>query len=283
MSRRDRALMASGLALVVLIAAGVALAPVARRWLIGRFGPPRVEAREAYADAPGGATFDHADFDALLREHVNERGKVDYRGLMRERPRLDAYLARLADADFDGLSRDEKLALLLNAYNAFTLALILDHYPIRSIRDIPEDRRWKAERWRLAGRTVSLDGLEHEWIRPMFADPRVHFALVCGADGCPPLRSYDGAGLDAQLAEQSGRVHGMPDWLRVDPESGAIALSPVYEWYAGDFERADGDVLEHAARHSEALRERLDAGGRPAVRWLDYDWSLNDQAGDESR
>jgi hypothetical protein len=272
-------IMGVGLGLIAAVAAGVALAPLARRWLLPVFGPPRVEAREAHAADAGDARFDHAEFDDILRDHVNDRGKVDYRGLLRDRGRLDAYLGRLATADFDSLGRDEKLALLINAYNAFTLALILDHYPIRSIRDIPEAERWKARRWSLAGRRVSLEELEHDWIRPRFVEPRVHFALVCGADGCPPLRAgaYSGESIEGQLAEQARRTHAMPDWLRVDPESGAIALSPVYAWYAGDFERSGGALAE-AARHSDAARVRIERRGRLAVRWLDYDWSLNDQA-----
>src|SRR5690606_18585297 len=109
---------------------------------------------------------------------VDAQGMVDYAGLAADTAALDGYIASLADVDLDVLSRDERLALLINAYNAFTLRLILDHYPVASIKDIPEAERWKAERWDLGGKTVSLDTIEHVMIRPVFNEPRIHWALV---------------------------------------------------------------------------------------------------------
>jgi hypothetical protein len=164
--------------------------------------PPAVVAREAYLGEAGAARFDHSTLDALLRQHADPDGLVDYDALHREPEALDRYLADLANAPFADLGRDDKLALLINAYNAFTLRLILDFYPVESIRDIPEDQRWRHVRWTLGGSTFSLDQIEHQQIRPNFAEPRIHFALVCAAIGCPPLRNeaYVGERLDAQLA-----------------------------------------------------------------------------------
>jgi hypothetical protein len=242
-------------------------------------GPPPVLAAEAYAGAATGRSFDHARLDALLRAHVDGDGLVDYAGLASERAALDAYLAALASAPFYELGRDEKLAMLINAYNAFTLRLILDHRPLASIKDIPSARRWEDERWRLAGETLSLDAIEHERIRPRFQEPRIHFALVCAARGCPPLRAeaYVGARLEAQLADQTRRVHSDERWLRFDPASLILHLTRLYDWYGSDFRQGAPSVEEYVAAHVLPVRAALGAGRRVEIRWLPYDWSLNER------
>ncbi|MBI1367121.1 MAG: DUF547 domain-containing protein [Planctomycetes bacterium] len=248
--------------------------------LLGLFGPPPVDMAETYAAQSGGPSFDHSAFDALLRKYVNDKGGVDYAGLMRDRDRLSAYVKSLDSAPFEQMGRDQKLALLINAYNAFTLTLILDHYDggkLKSIRDIPDARRWDAVRWKFAGQIWSLNQIEHEQIRPHFAEPRIHFALVCAAVGCPPLRSqaYVADRLEQQLADQARYVHTHDRWYRLDAEHNAVHLTQLYNWYGGDFKQAAESVLAFAARYAPALKQRLNAGQTPTIQWLDYDWSLN--------
>ncbi|MBI1321021.1 MAG: DUF547 domain-containing protein [Candidatus Hydrogenedens sp.] len=239
-------------------------------------GPPAVEMQETYAADTEGAAFDHTAYDALLKEFVAEGGWVDYAELATRNALLESYLDALADADFDALSRDEKLAFYLNAYNACTLKLILDHAQEASILDIPASERWLAKRWRIAGETLSLDEIEHERIRPNFREPRIHFALVCAAIGCPPLRreAYAGDQLEAQLQDQADYVHRHARWFQL--EDNALHLTPLYEWYRGDFEQVAGSILEFAASYSAPLGEQLDAHQPPQVHWLPYDWTLND-------
>ncbi len=249
------------------------------------FGPPQVTMHEAYQDKLGGPTFDHSAFSALLAEYVDDTGMVDYAGLAQEHAALDAYIATLADAPFGALGRDEKLALLINAYNAFTLRLILDSYPVASIRDIPADKRWDAVRWKLAGETYSLDQIEHEQIRPKFAEPRVHFALVCAAMGCPKLRNeaYEGARLNEQLEDQTRYALSHDRWFAFDPATNTVKLTQLFNWYGGDFAQQAGSALAFAARYSPELEKALDAGNKPKIEWLDYDWSLNEQMGNERK
>jgi hypothetical protein len=270
-----------GLILLLLIVAGWGvLQPGGMRGVLVRwFGPPPVELSEAYASDTDSATFDHSDFDELLREFVDDDGLVDYERLGREEAGLDRYIESLAVAPFVGLDRDDKLALLINAYNAFTLRLILDHTPLDSIRDIPAEQRWDAVRWNLAGRVLSLNQIEHEEVRPMFREPRIHFALVCAAVGCPPLRreAYVGARLDEQLDEQAVRVNGDERWIRYDRGSGKLEVTSLYEWYRGDFEQVAGTILDYVARYRADLATELDDGDPPALEFLDYDWSLNRQ------
>ena len=266
------------LALVAVASAVyIQVRPEALNALLG--GPPRVTLREVYAENPIGSRFDHRLFDELLKAHVAPGGWVDYRGLSRDSGKLDAYLVHLAEAPFDELGRDEKLALLLNAYNAFTLRLILDYYPIDSIRSIPEDRRWDAVRWKVGPRTWSLNQIEHEQIRPKFREPRIHFTLVCAAIGCPPLRSeaYTAERLDEQLKDQARNVHSHGRWFRLAADGRDVWLTSLYRWYRGDFEQVAGSVLGFASRYAPALKAVLDSGRTPTIHWLDYDWSLNSQ------
>ena len=249
-------------------------------WLQGLFGPPKAELEEAYEPNPEGPSFDHSTLDELLASHVDDGGWVDYQGLRRDGEGLDRYIASVAEAPFDAMGRDEKLALLINGYNAFTLKLILDHWPVESIKDIPADERWEAERWRIGRHTWSLNQIEHEEIRPKFREPRIHFALVCAAVGCPPLRteSFRAEELDAQLEDQAEYVFSHERWLRYDEEDDVLHLTELLDWYGGDFEQVAGSVLEYVARYSDSVAEDLAADRRPAIEWIPYDWSLNSLA-----
>lgn len=268
------------LAIVILAAVGVLQFRPA--WIVSLFGPPAVTLNEAYAANADSAKFDHSTFDALLKKYVNANGGVDYLGLKTETNALQAYIASLAKAPFDEMGRDEKLAFLINAYNAFTLDLIVEWLDkdIHSIRDIPADKRWDDVRWKVAGNTWSLSQIEHEQIRPKFQEPNVHFALVCAAVGCPPLRpeAYAAARIKEQLADQARIVHTNGSrWLQLDPGSGVLHLTSLYEWYGGDFEQVEKSVLDYAARYSSELATLLQSGKRPVIEWLEYDWSLNNQ------
>lgn len=228
----------------------------------------------------GQGTFDHSALDALLQAHVRfADGRVDYAGLKQDEPRLDAYLVTVADAQLDTLSRDELMALLINAYNAYTLKLILEHYPgLKSIRDT--DKPWDTARYKVGGHTVSLNDLEHGLLRPVFKDPRVHFAVNCASIGCPPLRdhAWSGVDLEAQLAEAARGFARNPRYVaKVD---GGVRISRLLDWYGGDFVNPDyhghaASVPAWLATSAEGeLAEALAAD--PTVSYFDYDWALND-------
>lgn len=267
-------------AAVVLLAAGVANAKSAT--LVNMFGPGAVLMKEAYVSEADGPHFDHSTFDEVLKRRVNGNGGVDYAGLKANPEPLRGYIDSLAHSTFDELDRNEKLALLVNAYNAFTLQLIIERLDenLHSIRDIPSRRRWDDVRWNVGGEVYSLNQIEHEQIRPRFREPNVHFALVCAAVGCPPLRqeAYAGGRIQEQLKEQAQTVHTNGSrWFHFDEDSGVLHLTSLYQWYVGDFEQVSGSVVSHAAKYSEELAAYLDDGGQPKVEWLNYDWSLNTQ------
>lgn len=225
----------------------------------------------------------HDEFQSLLRTHVRE-GLVDYQGL-RAHPRpLTAYLSQLASVkedDFDRWPESEQLAFLINLYNASTLQLIVDHYPVRSIKDIGGVLKgpWNQPAVRLFGRTRTLDDLEHKIIRARFEDWRIHFALVCAAKGCPPLRgeAYVGERLDEQLNDQAQAFLSDTDKNRVEVDTRTVYLSPIFKWYGADFERTSGGVLEAIhAYWPEKRRDQVELEGFK-IRYTHYDWSLNER------
>lgn len=250
------------------------------------------------AAAPTGCPgFDHghAAWTAILERFVHQ-GSVDYAGIQREATAaLRAYLHALTTPSrecYEAWTREEQLAFWIDVYNACTIRLILDHYPIASIRSIG----WlpgAAFRTRfvpmrsLEGKDLSLDDVEHRIIRPRFGDARVHFALVCASKGCPPLRSeaYRATDLDRQLDDQARLFINDPTKNRYesretsgdvgDARLPVLRLSRIFEWYRQDFERAAGNVPEFVARY--AARPMADVARRPDTRveYLDYDWTLN--------
>ena len=270
-------------ALLVTVGGVLAISPSAslrqrvERWL----APAAVEMKERYEPRPDGPRFDHAAWTAVLERFVDDRGLVDYASLAEDPSGLDAYIEQLAEADFASLGRDEKLALLINAYNAFTLRLILDHYPLESIRDVPSDQRWKGRTWRIGSHAWTLHEIEHEVIRPRFVAPQIHFALNCAAWSCPPLprEAFTGDYLDAQLQRQTERCHRDPRMLRLHERDRRVELTRLYLWYRGDFTQVADAPLAFAARHRDTLRRMFADHGQDAidVGYLRYDWSLNEQ------
>ncbi|MCH9032928.1 MAG: DUF547 domain-containing protein [Planctomycetes bacterium] len=268
------------LAAVAVVMLAVAACTHQRRdALKNLFGPAPVTLQEAYQHQSDGPTFDHSAFDALLRKHVDKDGWVDYKGFRKDAATLDSYIASVGHAPFADLGRDEKLSFLINAYNAFTLRLILDHYPVKSIKDIPSAKRWDAKRWRIGTMTLSLNQIEHEQIRPKFAEPRIHFALVCAAIGCPKLRNeaFQADRIEEQLEDQTRYVHSHDRWFRYQPGAKDVHLTKLYDWYGADFGQIAGSVLDFAARYSSALKSALEKDKKPRIKWLDYDWTLNDK------
>ena len=233
---------------------------------------------------------DHSAFDALLRKHVAD-GMVDY-DAFRRAPEFPQYLAALEKADVAALDERDRLALWINAYNAYTIQLILKHNERQSIRNINKSLGfvkaygpWKEKLARVGGAVYGLDEIEQDIIRKQFREPRIHFALVCAAMGCPPLRSeaYVGSRLDEQLDDQ-GRVFLLrsPAKNRVDVARRTVYLSPIFvefRDYIKDFGGSHAAVGRYVARYFPAGPERdLLAGGNFKVVVTPYDWTLNSQA-----
>lgn len=214
----------------------------------------------------------HDAYDKVLKGYVSN-GKVAYAKLKNDRSSLDAYLTKLAGIDkkqFDTWPEDARLACLINLYNAATLQLIIDHYPVKSIKDIGSLFKgpWDQPVISLFGKKITLNTLEHDIIRKEYKEPRIHVALVCAAKGCPPLRpeSYTAEKLDEQLNDQSKTYLTSAEGMRIETDKGKVYLSAIFKWYGDDFPSVNAFAEKHSAKSLKGLK--LD--------YLDYDWSLNE-------
>jgi hypothetical protein len=243
---------------------------------------PIAEQVEAALES-GRGSFDHSAWDRLLAAGVRD-GRVDYGSFAAHRGELDGYLESVAEADLASLSRNQLMALLINAYNALTIRSILDHPGVASIREI--DGVWTETTHRVGGFELTLDALEHNLLRPFYKDPRIHFAVNCASASCAPLPpwAYRGEEIDAQLEERTRSFLTDPGNVRV--EGGTLWVSKYFDWYGGDFTaegwkpRAETVPAFIALYADEPVVSFIEqAGGDPPLAFLDYDWSLNAAAG----
>lgn len=230
-------------------------------------------------------TFDHSHrkLTHILQEHV-ESGLVDYPSLQANSAKLDEYLRGLASVplkQFQSWTRDQQLAFLINLYNAQTLRLILDYYPVKSIKDIGGllTKPWDLKIVELFGNVISLDTVEHRMIRKNYEESRIHFAVVCAARGCPALRSeaYQGDKLNEQLEEQAQIFLSDQDKNRIDLEKSVLHISPIFKWYKEDFQVHSRGIASYIGRYFEGEVARRLRTEKFKVRYTDYDWSLNGQ------
>ncbi|MGE5338784.1 MAG: DUF547 domain-containing protein [Gemmatimonadota bacterium] len=241
----------------------------------------------------------HAAWTALLARHVTlisngNASRVDYRGFAADRAALQSYLKALSAvtaAEFAGWTKAQQFAFLANAYNAFTVEKILTRYPdLKSIRDFGRvfGNPWKDEFFTLLGARHSLDWIEHDMLRApgRYDDPRVHVAVNCASIGCPMLanQAFTADRLDAQLDDLFRRFMSDRTRNRYDPRTRTVELSPIFEWYRKDFElghKGFASLQDVVAKYADQLadtaadRQALRSGTVP-IRFLDYDWSLND-------
>ena len=269
-----------------------------RHWLLaGAALAMSLAARESAA----AQAFDHshAAWTTLLKRHVvllrgGQASQLRYAGFLAERALLRTYLDSLSavpQAAFDGSTKPQQQAFLINAYNAYTVELILTRYPdLKSIKDLGSvfSSPWKPKWIDLLGTRMSLDDIEHAMLRRRGAydDPRVHFALNCASIGCPMLReeAFVPERLEAQLEQQAERFMADRTRNRWNVQRQRLELSKIFDWYGEDFRlghRGIGSLAAFAARYADRLadtpadRDRIRAG-TPDVAFLDYDWALND-------
>ena len=221
-------------------------------------------------------TVDHSIYAELLNNYV-KGGVVDYQGFKNEETTLDQYLQVLEETDSSKLSRKEQFAFYINAYNAWTIKLILSGYPgVKSIKELGSIFKspWKKKLARIDGEMVTLDHIEHGILRPKYKDPRVHFAINCASKGCPPLRSepYRGDVLDQQLDEMARAFINDPRRNRL--EGKRLHVSPIFKWFKEDF---NDDIVGFFQEYAQGdLKKKLDSSHKEIkVKYLSYDWSLN--------
>jgi len=229
---------------------------------------------------------EHTEWSRLLGAYVHD-GSVDYAGLARrDLPVLDRYLRSLESVcsrHYETWTREQKLAFWINAYNAYTVQLILNHAPLESIRSIgflpgAAFRESFIPLQSLRGEVLSLSDIEHEILRKEFREPRIHFAIVCASKSCPALRSqaYRASMLDSQLSEAARAFVSDSSKNHFDAASRTLHLSPIFGWFREDFERAPQTLTAFVARYAEpGTAAALSSAASVRIEFLDYDWSLN--------
>jgi hypothetical protein len=245
-------------------------------WLISSAFVPgcarRLPGVQPAMPAPG-----HDAWTALLKKHVRADGMVDYPGFIADSQALTQYLQHLSSSHPQpGWTREEQMAYWINAYNAFTIKLVVDHYPVASIKDIRPgiplvNSVWDIDFIDIQGERYSLNTIEHRFLRGNFRDARIHAAINCASFSCPKLRSeaYTAAGLDAQLEEAMRDFLHDTDRNRITGDT--MMLSAIFRWFGGDFRRDAGSLRAYVQRYQGRLHS-----AKAAIAFMPYDWKLND-------
>jgi hypothetical protein len=252
---------------------------------------------EAFAKhtAESTETVDHTAWDTLLKTYTRPGADginyIDYAGFKAKgHATLKAYVKSLEAVDPTKLDRNEQFAYWANLYNAKTIDVVLDAYPVESIRKITINEGvvgffkkaaglagpWKAEIMNVNGRPLSLDNVEHDIMRPVFKDPRVHYAVNCASMGCPNLNmtAFTGVNLEAELERGAKAFVNHPRGINVKPD-GTIVASSIYSWFQVDFGGTPEGVLDHVRKYADdELKAKLD--GKTTIADFEYDWNLND-------
>ena len=209
----------------------------------------------------------HKDWDALLSKYVSSSGKVNYKGIKSEQGKLDAYLKALADNPVQSTwSRNEKMVYWINAYNAFTVKLIVDNFPVSSIMKLHNGKPWDVKWIKLGDKTYSLNNIEHDILRPKYKDARIHFAVNCAAQSCPPLlnRAWTADNLNRYFNQQAKNFINNTKYNSISADK--VELSKIFEWYGSDF----GELITYLNKYSNT---KINGGAE--IIFQEYDWALN--------
>lgn len=247
---------------------------------------PKPELWDFWSDhsAESTAVVDHSAWSDWLQRYVRVRrdgaNQVAYGSVSKvDRDRLDGYIDALTQRDPRELNRLEQKAYWINLYNALTVRLIVQAYPVDSIRKIKSgffsSGPWDKAVATVAGQSLTLNDIEHRILRPIWKDPLIHYGVNCASIGCPDLRSraYTGARVDAQLAENARAFVNDQRGARID--NGELAVSSIYVWFQVDFGASEKGVIRHLQQYAEpGLKDALNQ--MDEIHDDDYDWSLND-------
>ena len=230
----------------------------------------------------------HAQWDGWLKKYAKVDGPVttvDYAAAKQKPDSLKSYtqsLEQVTRPEFDKWTDPQKMAFLINVYNSHTVALITEHYPVKSIKDLGGifSSPWKKEFFRLFGEEHHLDYVEHDLLRKLWSEPRVHFAVNCASKGCPALRgeAFVATKLEAQLEDGAVKFLSDKSRNRYSEKDNKLFLSKIFDWYGGDFVKKAGSVQSFVAPRIAAGALQAKAA-KADVAFLDYDWSLNDSGG----
>ena len=221
----------------------------------------------------------HQLWDQLVRAHVKPDGSVNYKGFIQDKSKLEQYLKLISDnaPDRKTWSKDEQMAYWINAYNAFTVKLIVDNYPVKSIRDLGPTLKiplikdvWHYKFFKIGGDESSLDEIEHSILRKEFDEPRIHFAINCASVSCPPLlnEAFVAEKLEAQLTKVATTFINDPTRNKITADQAQV--SSIFSWFKGDFTKK-GTLIDFLNLYS-----KIKIKATAKISHLDYNWNLNE-------
>ncbi len=217
---------------------------------------------------------DHSGFDKLLKAHVSAKGMVDYAAFVKDKALLAHYISSLTKVNTSTLSKNEKLAFWINAYNALTIDQILRNYPTSSILKIAGGKVWdQTLPYKLEGKALTLNDIEKKILLggDLF-DARIHFAVNCAAMSCPPLanKAFTADNVQNMLTANTKAALSDPAYNKISPDKASISM--LFNWYKADFEKAEGNVVNFINKYSETK-----INSKTKIAYLDYNWNLNSQ------
>lgn len=230
---------------------------------------PTIETDSVLYIPHGNFVVSHDIWNELLQKHVSDQGNVNYKGIRADKTRFNTYLKSLSETPpQDSWSKDETLAYWMNVYNAFTVKLILDNYPIESIKDI--DGPWNHRFIKIGDKWYTLNDVEHRIIRKM-DEPRIHFALVCAAVSCPILynKAFTAKDLEADLVLLTKGF--LNDTSKNELSENSIKLSKIFKWYGGDFKTNGSSLIDFLNQYSNTT-----ISDKAKKSFKDYNWKLNE-------
>ena len=242
-------------------------------------------AKWAAHDAQSMVIVDHSNWDKFLKTYVKDDpsglNKVDYAGVtVEDKKALDDYVDALAVTPVLKLNRAQQQPYWINLYNALTVKVVLDHFPVKSIRDIDislglfSSGPWGKKLIKIAGEQVSLDDIEHRILRPIWKDPRIHYAVNCASVGCPDLsaQAYTAENTDAMLSVNAVAYINSPRGVRVSGND--VIVSSIYDWFQADFDGTEKGVISHLLPYAKGDRKKA-LEKVSEISDYDYDWALN--------
>jgi hypothetical protein len=255
--------------------------------VLGLAAPGRSGGLPAAAPKPTAVAPDYAGWNELLAKYYDPLRGMDYKALKaRDKAALDRLRRQMAQVDTSRLARPEQLAYWINLYNISVVGIVVDNYPIESIRDLSTDlitrlNVFKKPSVAVRGGKLSLDAIENEKLRAAFTDPRIHFAINCAAVSCPPIRreAYLGARVGEQLDDQARWFLNGPHGVRLEQDGDSLIVhtTKVMDWFADDFERWGGGRVAFLKKYlAPETRRRLEAAQDVELEFDDYSWKLND-------
>ena len=212
---------------------------------------------------------DYTSWDKFLKKYVSVSGDVDYKSIKTNKKEIDTIVKSFSNVVVQtSWSKSDQLAFWINAYNVFTIQLIVDNYPIKSIQNLDGGKTWDIKRITIAGKKYSLNNIENDIIRPQFKDARIHFAVNCGAKSCPPLLNgaFFGKSLETQLEAVTKKFINNSKFQTISASK--LTLSKIFDWYAVDF----GDINTFVNKYSTVKVNK-----NAVVIFKEYDWTLNDK------